>query len=125
MAPCARFPVRKPPCQRSIASGHKDPYVNGGASLPKLQFTIFVPAAEFFRALRTSQASLDLQDEYAVSFEDNGLERFLTGTWRPWIEVELIDWGHRQLTLEWDDCERRPLGGRLPGPSRQPRARFR
>ena len=74
--PGSRFVT--PPCQR-----RKDPYVNGGASLPKLQVTIFVPAAEFFRALRTSRASLDLQDEYAVSVEDNGLERFLTGTWRP------------------------------------------
>jgi hypothetical protein len=36
--------------------------VPGGASVPKLQFTIFVPTAEFFRTLRTSQASLDLQD---------------------------------------------------------------
>jgi hypothetical protein len=33
-----------------------------------------------FRTLRTSQASLDLQDKYAVSVEDSGLERFLTAT---------------------------------------------
>ena len=56
--------------------------VPGGASVPKLQFTIFVPTAEFFRTLRTSQASLDLQDKYAVAVEDNGLERFLTATRR-------------------------------------------
>ena len=56
--------------------------VPGGASVPKLQFTIFVPTAEFFRTLRTSQASLDLQEKYAVSVEDNGLERFLTATRR-------------------------------------------
>ncbi len=52
--------------------------VPGGASVPKLQFTIFRADAEFFRTLRTSQASLDLQNKYSVSVEDNGLERFLT-----------------------------------------------
>ena len=56
--------------------------VPGGGRQPKLQFTIFVPTAEFFRALRTSQASLDLQDKYGVSVQDNGLERFLTATRR-------------------------------------------
>ena len=54
--------------------------VPGGAKVPKLQFTIFVPSADFFRTLRTSQASLDLQDKYGVSPSDNGLERFLTAT---------------------------------------------
>jgi hypothetical protein len=56
--------------------------VPGGGSVPKLQFTIFVPTADFFRTLRTSQASLDLQDKYSVSVQDNGLERFLTATRR-------------------------------------------
>jgi len=56
--------------------------VPGGGRLPKLQFTIFVPSSEFFRTLRTSQASLDLQDKYGVSVEDNGIERFLTATRR-------------------------------------------
>ena len=56
--------------------------VPGGGSLPKLQFTIFVPSAEFFRTLRISQASLDLQEKYDVSVQDNGLERFLTATRR-------------------------------------------
>jgi hypothetical protein len=56
--------------------------VPGGGNLPKLQFTIFVPSAEFFRTLRTSQASLDLQEKYGVAVEDNGLERFLTATRR-------------------------------------------
>jgi len=54
----------------------------GGVALPKLQFTIFVPSAEFFRTLRTNQASLDLQHKYRVSPADNGLERFLTTTRR-------------------------------------------
>ena len=41
-----------------------------------------MPSAEFFRTLRTSQASLDLQEKYGVAVEDNGLERFLTATRR-------------------------------------------
>jgi len=56
--------------------------VPDGTNQPKLQFTIFVPSAEFFRTLRTSQASLDLQEKYGVAAEDNGLERFLTATRR-------------------------------------------
>jgi hypothetical protein len=39
-------------------------------------------SAEFFRTLRASQASLDLQEKYGVAVEDNGLERFLTATQR-------------------------------------------
>jgi hypothetical protein len=56
--------------------------VPGGAVLPKLQFTIFVPSAEFFRTLRTHQASLDLQHKFGMSPSDNGLERFITATRR-------------------------------------------
>ena len=56
--------------------------VPGGAVRPKLQFTIFVPSAEFFRTLRTHQASLDLQHSFGVSPNDNGLERFITATRR-------------------------------------------
>jgi hypothetical protein len=56
--------------------------VPGGISLPKLQFTVFVPTAEFFRTLRINQASLDLQNRYGVSPTANGLERFITATRR-------------------------------------------
>jgi hypothetical protein len=56
--------------------------VPAGTPLPKLQFTIFVPAADFFAKLRISQASLDLQDKYGVSPNANGLERFITATRR-------------------------------------------
>jgi hypothetical protein len=56
--------------------------VPGGAALPKLQFTIFVPAAQFFTKLRISQASLDLQNRYGVDPTANGLERFITATRR-------------------------------------------
>jgi hypothetical protein len=56
--------------------------VPGGGELPKLQFTIFVPSAEFFKTLRTNQASLDLQNNFGVSPRANGLERFITATRR-------------------------------------------
>jgi hypothetical protein len=56
--------------------------VPGGAVTPKLQFTVFVPTAEFFRVMRVNQASLDLVNQFGVADEDNGLERFLTATRR-------------------------------------------
>ncbi len=43
---------------------------------------MFVPTAEFFRAMRVNQASLDLVHQFGVADEDNGLERFLTATRR-------------------------------------------
>ena len=52
------------------------------AAQPKLQFTIFVPSADFFTTLRVNQASLDLQHEFGVDPTDNGLERFITATRR-------------------------------------------
>ena len=51
-------------------------------SAPKLQFTIFVPTAEFFRTMRVSQASLDLAEQHGIKPADNGLERFITATRR-------------------------------------------
>ncbi len=56
--------------------------VPGGATVPKLQFTVFVPSADFFKTMRVNQASLDLQQKYAVAPSDNGLERFITATRR-------------------------------------------
>jgi hypothetical protein len=56
--------------------------VPGGASQPKLQFTIFVPTAEFFRGMRVNQASLDLVEKYGVKPVANGIERFITATRR-------------------------------------------
>jgi hypothetical protein len=56
--------------------------VPGASKQPKLQFTVFVPNAEFFRTMRRNQASLDLQQQFAVPEEENGLERFLTTTRR-------------------------------------------
>jgi hypothetical protein len=56
--------------------------VPGGSVQPKLQFTIFVPTADFFRLMRVNQASLDLVQQFGVDPGDNGLERFLTATRR-------------------------------------------
>jgi hypothetical protein len=56
--------------------------VPDGSNQPKLQFTVFVPSAEFFRAMRVNQASLDLQHKFGVSPADNGLERFISATRR-------------------------------------------
>ena len=56
--------------------------VPGGGRQPKLQFTIFVPSADFFARLRVNQASLDLQREFGVHPSKNGLDRFITATRR-------------------------------------------
>lgn len=56
--------------------------VPSGRNEPKLQFTVFVPSAEFFERMRRNQASLDLQEEFDVEVAENGLERFLTTTRR-------------------------------------------
>jgi hypothetical protein len=56
--------------------------VPDGSVQPKLQFTIFVPTADFFRLMRVNQASLDLVQQFGVDPGDNGLERFLTATRR-------------------------------------------
>ena len=49
---------------------------------PKLQFTAFVPSAEFFRAMRANAAAQDLQARFKVDPDDNGIERFMTATRR-------------------------------------------
>jgi len=54
----------------------------GSRNVPKLQFTVFVPTADFFATMRRNQASLDLRDQFAVDDTDNGLERFTTATRR-------------------------------------------
>jgi hypothetical protein len=56
--------------------------VPGGAREPKLQFTVFVPTADFFATMRRNQASLDLAQQFDVEEAENGLERFLTATRR-------------------------------------------
>jgi hypothetical protein len=56
--------------------------VPDGTEQAKLQFTVFVPSADFFATMRTNQASLDLAAEFGVATTDNGLERFITATRR-------------------------------------------
>jgi hypothetical protein len=56
--------------------------VPNGSSQPKLQFTVFVPTADFFTRMRRNQASLDLVKAHGVASDDNGLERFITATRR-------------------------------------------
>ena len=56
--------------------------VPDGSNHPKLHFTLFVPTADFFKTLRTNQASLDLVQKYNVQDVNNGLERFTTATRR-------------------------------------------
>ena len=53
-----------------------------GRPQPKLQFTVFLPTADFFTRMRRNQASLDLVRKYGVADDDNGLERFITATRR-------------------------------------------
>ena len=56
--------------------------VPDGSSQPKLQFTAFVPTANFFATMRRHQAAVDLVRRHDVDDEDNGLERFITATRR-------------------------------------------
>jgi hypothetical protein len=68
--------------QRMDGPGFNNMDVPGGANTAKLQFTVFVPTAEFFRVMRVNQASLDLVNQFGVPDDDNGLERFITTTRR-------------------------------------------
>jgi hypothetical protein len=67
---------------RMDGPGYDTMDVPGGGHQPKLQFTIFVPSAEFFATMRVHQASLDLQRKFGVDPRKNGLERFITTTRR-------------------------------------------
>jgi hypothetical protein len=78
----SRAPDGTPIHLRMDGPGFDTMDVPGGGRLPKLQFTIFVPTAQFFKTLRIHQASLDLQNELGVSPRANGLERFITATRR-------------------------------------------
>jgi hypothetical protein len=58
------------------------PQVGAGSNQFKLQFLIFVPTSEFFRAMRVNAAAQDLQKNDNMDPADNGLERFITATRR-------------------------------------------
>jgi hypothetical protein len=53
-----------------------------GTNLPKLEFLVFVPTADFFQTMRRNQAAQDLQKQFGVDPDDNGFERFITATRR-------------------------------------------
>jgi hypothetical protein len=67
---------------RTDGPGFDNMDVPGGSEQPKLQFSIFVPTAEFFRVMRANTAAQDLQEQFDVDEDENGLERFLTATRR-------------------------------------------
>jgi len=67
---------------RMDGPGYDQLDVPDGSAQPKLQFTAFVPTADFFARMRRNQASLDLVRKYSVADENNGLERFITATRR-------------------------------------------
>jgi hypothetical protein len=57
--------------------------VPDGSDQPKLQFSIFVPTADFFATMRQNAASLDYYLAYKhIKKKDIGLERFTTTTRR-------------------------------------------
>jgi hypothetical protein len=59
------------------------PQIGAGTNQFKLQFLVFVPTAEFFRAMRVGVAAQDLaQPTGKTDPDDNGLERFITATRR-------------------------------------------
>jgi hypothetical protein len=53
-----------------------------GSAMFKLQFYMFVPTADLFSRMRTAMAAQDLQAQFDVDPDDNGLERFITATRR-------------------------------------------
>lgn len=76
---------------RNDGPGFSSGDVPNGTTQPKLQFTVFVPSADFFKTMRSNQAALQFQIAEAgkggstsgtVDADDNGLERFITATRR-------------------------------------------
>jgi len=56
--------------------------VPAGSQQPTLEFAMFFPTSEFFRQLRNNVGAQDLQVQFKVDPDDNGLERFITATRR-------------------------------------------
>jgi len=72
----------RPIHQRIDGPGLDNLDVPGGSVQPKLEFSVFVPTADFFSTMRRNQAALDLAQQFEVEEAENGLERFLTATRR-------------------------------------------
>jgi len=56
--------------------------VPAGSNQFKLQFLVFMPTADMFNRMRVATAAQDLQVQFGVDPDDNGLERFITATRR-------------------------------------------
>jgi hypothetical protein len=56
--------------------------VPGGANQPKLEFSVFIPTADFFATMRNNAGAQDLANQFGVDGKENGLERFITATRR-------------------------------------------
>jgi hypothetical protein len=78
----SRAPNTKPIHIRGDGPGFDSLDVPDGSQQPKLNFSIFVPTADFFRTMRRNQASLDLAQQNNVPQDNLGLERFITATRR-------------------------------------------
>jgi hypothetical protein len=72
----------RPIHQRIDGPGLDNLDVPGGSVQPKVEFSVFVPTADFFSTMRRNQAALDLAQQFEVEEAENGLERFLTATRR-------------------------------------------
>jgi hypothetical protein len=72
----------KPIHIRADGPGFDSLDIPDGSQQPKLNFSIFVPTADFFRTMRRNQASLDLAKQNNVPQDNLGLERFITATRR-------------------------------------------
>jgi hypothetical protein len=72
----------KPIHIRADGPGFDSLDVPDGSQQPKLNFSIFVPTADFFATMRRNQASLDLAQKNNVPSDNLGLERFITATRR-------------------------------------------
>ena len=67
---------------RMDGTGYDPLDVPDGSAQPKLEFSAFVPTAQFFEKMRANSAAVDLQEQFDVEEDDNGLERFMTATRR-------------------------------------------
>jgi hypothetical protein len=78
----SRAPDNTPIHTRIDGPGFNNIDVPDGTNQPTLEFSAFVPTADFFRNLRIAAASLDLCAMFKVDDSDNGVERFCTATRR-------------------------------------------
>ena len=78
----SRLPDGTPLHIRIDGTGYDRMDVRDRSRQPKLQFSGFFPSADFFATMRRHGAAVDLQQQFNVDPDDNGLERFSTATRR-------------------------------------------